>query len=116
MGSEHNVAPRKKNVLKASGWMLGLSVGLVWLPVLGPLIAGFVGGRKAGGVGPAILAVFLPGIMLFVISILLGGLLVNLPILGGIFASMFAFAGSLVSLMQIGPLVVGAVLGGWTSD
>src|SRR3712207_9056820 len=40
----------------ATLWMAGLSVLLFWIPTLGPLIAGFVGGRKAGGVGPAIVA------------------------------------------------------------
>lgn len=33
--------------------MVGLSILLLWIPMLGPLIAGFVGGRKAGGIGGA---------------------------------------------------------------
>ena len=41
--------------------MLVLSVLLFWMPILGPLIAGFVGGRKSGSVGNAILAALLPG-------------------------------------------------------
>jgi len=31
-------------------WMAVLSCLLFWLPVAGPLVAGFVGGKKAGGV------------------------------------------------------------------
>ena len=52
------------SVVKGMVWMLILSVLLFWLPVAGPLVAGFVGGRKSGGVGNAILAALLPGILL----------------------------------------------------
>ena len=45
-------------------WMFFISLLLFWLPVFGPLIAGFVGGKKAGGVGSALGAVFLPAIVL----------------------------------------------------
>ena len=34
-----------------------------WLPLIGPFLAGFVGGRKAGGVIQAAIAVFLPGLL-----------------------------------------------------
>ena len=44
-----------------------ISLLLFWLPLFGPLVAGFVGGRKAGGVGNAIVAVFLPGIVFGVV-------------------------------------------------
>jgi hypothetical protein len=47
----------------AISWMGGLSLLLFWLPVVGPLIAGLVGGVKAGTVGRAIVAVFLPAIL-----------------------------------------------------
>jgi hypothetical protein len=43
--------------------MGGLSLLLCWLPVAGPLIAGLVGGAKAGSVGRAVVAVFLPAIL-----------------------------------------------------
>ena len=44
------------SIFKGAVWMLVLSTLLFWLPVAGPLIAGFVGGRKAGGVMAAIVA------------------------------------------------------------
>ena len=44
-------------------WMGGLSLLLFWLPVGGPLIAGLVGGVKAGTVGRAVTAVFLPAVL-----------------------------------------------------
>src|SRR5262249_43429454 len=54
-------SPRRKgSVGSGMTWMFIISLLLFWLPVVGPLIAGLVGGRKAGGVGNAIVAVFLP--------------------------------------------------------
>ena len=37
------------SIISAVLWMLLISVLLFWLPFIGPLIAGFVGGKKAGG-------------------------------------------------------------------
>ena len=53
----------------ASGaiWRFVLSILLFWLPLIGSILAGLVGGKKAGGVGNAILAVFLPGLVLGVL-------------------------------------------------
>ena len=52
------------SIAKGMVWMLVLSILLFWLPLAGPLIAGFVGGRKSGGVGNAILAALLPGLLI----------------------------------------------------
>lgn len=40
-------APKQGALSAAAGWMFGLSILLAPLLILGPLIAGFVGGRKA---------------------------------------------------------------------
>ena len=48
--------------------MGGLTLLLFWLPVLGPLIAGLVGGVKAGTVGRAIAAVFVPALLTGVLA------------------------------------------------
>jgi hypothetical protein len=89
-------------------WMSLLSLLLFWLPVIGPFLAGLVGGKKSGGVGGAVAAVFLPGILfgglLFVFATVLSGL----PIFG-VIAGMGAFA---LSLAHIGPLLLGAIVGG----
>ena len=47
----------------AVNWMGGLTLVLFWLPVVGPLIAGVVGGVKAGTVGRAVAAVFVPAVL-----------------------------------------------------
>ena len=44
----------------ATLWMMAISLALIWLTVLGPLVAGFVGGRKAGSVAAAIAATIVP--------------------------------------------------------
>lgn len=88
-------------------WMFVLSILLFWLPILGPLIAGFVGGRKAGTLGNAILAVILPGIVFGVLVFLLASLLTATPLFG------FAAAAGGVALVfaHVGPLLLGAIVG-----
>ncbi len=88
-------------------WMFVLSLLLFWLPIFGPLIAGFVGGRKAGSVGNAILAVILPGIVFGVMLFFLASILTGLPVIG-----FFAGAGGVgLAFIHIGPLLVGAIVG-----
>jgi hypothetical protein len=89
-------------------WMTVISLLLFWLPVLGPAIAGFVGGRKAGGVGPAVLAAFLPGLVFGAILFVLASALTGLPLLGAV----AGLGGMAVAFAHIGPLLVGAIIGG----
>jgi hypothetical protein len=96
-------------------WMFGLSLALFWIPFLGGLIAGFVGGRKAGGVLPAIAAVFLPGILLFLITAVIGTLIGWVPLLGQLWAVLAGMGLQLLSLVNAVPLLIGAVLGGVTA-
>ena len=89
-------------------WMFLLSLLLFWLPLVGPFLAGLVGGKKSGGVGNAIAAVFLPGIVFAAILFGLATSFTGIPVLGAI-----AGAGGLVlSLVHIGPLLLGAIIGG----
>ena len=98
----------KGSVVGGMIWMFVISLLLFWLPVVGPLIAGVVGGRAAGGVGGAMMAVFLPGLLiggcLFVVAAALSGI----PIIG-VVAGLGGFA---LSVAHIGPLLMGAVIGG----
>lgn len=89
-------------------WMFLISLLLFWLPVVGPLIAGIVGGKKSGSLGAAITAVFLPSIVFGAILFVAGASLTGLPIIGAL-----AGAGGLVlGLSHVGPLLLGAVIGG----
>ncbi len=98
-------APRR-SFLRATAWMVGLSVLLFWLPILGPLIAGLVGGRAAGTVGRALAAAFMPAVLLgALVAVVL--LAFDLPVIG-------ALAGSAVILVILAedlPLFLGAWLG-----
>ena len=103
------------SVPRAMAWMLGLSVALFWAPFLGGLVAGFVGGRKAGGVGPALMAALLPGVVLFVATILLGALLGWIPILGQVVGTLANMGAWVLGFVNIVPLLLGAMIGGATA-
>ncbi|MCH7474360.1 MAG: hypothetical protein IIA27_06780 [Gemmatimonadetes bacterium] len=103
---------RRGSIPAAMAWILALSALLFWLPILGSLIAGYVGGSKAGSVGRAVAAVFLPGAIVWIATILLGGLLASIPILGPIFATIAGLGIWAISFMNIVPLLIGAVIGG----
>ena len=106
---------RRGNIMSAMGWMIGLSILLFWLPVLGGLIAGFVGGRKAGGVLEAIVAVILPGLVMVVLTALLGGLLGGIPIIGHLAALVAGLGAVVMSFLNVVPLLLGAILGALTA-
>ena len=98
---------RPGSVGSAALWMFVLSVLLFWAPILGPLIAGFVGGRKAGSIGNAILAAILPGLLFGLALFLLASLFTGFPLLG-----FLAGAGGIaLAFAHIGPLLLGAIVG-----
>ena len=99
---------RRGGAVSGAIWMFIISLLLFWLPFFGPLIAGFVGGKKAGGVGSAINAVFLPAIVLGVLLFVLGTAS-GLPIVGAVTG---ASAFLVVAIAAVGPLLVGAIIGG----
>jgi hypothetical protein len=87
-------------------WMLVLSVLLFWLPVVGPLIAGFVGGRRSGGVGNAILAALLPGLLIGALTFFFATLLT-----GPLFGFMAGLGGAGLALVHVGPMLIAAIVG-----
>jgi hypothetical protein len=89
-------------------WIIFLSVLLGWLPVVGAFLAGFIGGRKSGGVGNAIAAVFLPGILVAGLLFYFGAGLTGIPLLGAIAGT----GGLILCLIHAGPLLLGAIIGG----
>jgi len=110
-----STAVAKRGVGPAMGWMIGLSIALSWFPLVGGLIAGFVGGRKAGSLGAALVAVFLPGVILFLLTAVVGTLIGWIPILGHLWGMLAGVGKWALSFMSIIPLVIGAVLGGATA-
>jgi hypothetical protein len=96
------------SILSAMAWMGGLSLLLFWLPLLGPFIAGVVGGKKAGSVGSALAAVFLPALLFGILFFLLATVLTGVPLLG----ALAGLGGAALALAHVGPLLLGAILGG----
>ncbi|MEM7407547.1 MAG: hypothetical protein AAF458_19805 [Pseudomonadota bacterium] len=96
------------SIVAAIIWMFVISLLLFWAPVVGPLVAGAVGGKAAGGVGSAILAVLLPCIVFGALLFFVASSLTGIPLIGAV-----AGAGGLVlALAHVGPLLLGAIIGG----
>ena len=103
-------SPRKQ-LISAMNWMGGLTLLLFWLPVAGPLIAGLVGGWKAGSVARAVVAVFLPAVLLFIMTF------AGVTYLADAFWGFLAGAGAAaISLFNLGPLLLGALSGGLAAE
>lgn len=102
---------RRRQLISAMNWMGGLALLLFWLPVAGPLIAGLVGGWKAGSVGRAFAAVFLPAVLLFIMTF------AGVTYLTDAFWGFLAGAGAAaISLFNLGPLLLGAFGGGLAAE
>lgn len=103
------MSDEKGSVLAGMMWMLFISLLLIWLPTLGPLIAGVVGGKRAGGVGPAIVAALLPCLVLAGGIAVLSTTLTGLPVVG----ALFGLGTMMILLFHVGPLMLGAIIGGF---
>lgn len=92
---------QNSSILGAFLWMLFLSILLSWLPGIGQFIAGFVGGKKAGNVGRALIAFSLPAIVFSLLFIFIFPLI---PFIGL----------GMITLLIIGnfALFCGAIVGG----
>jgi hypothetical protein len=97
-----NAAVTKGSAMSGAIWMIVLSVLLCWLPGIGGLVAGIVGGKISGGLGPAIVAWLLSSILVGVLFAVFGALLTGfVPIaiiagLGGMFIAIIDSGGRLV--------------------
>ena len=98
----------RSSIFGASVWMLVISLLLFWVPFVGPLLAGVVGGRKAGGVGRAILAALVPAFITAVLLFVLATSLTAMPLIGVVAAS----GGFILVVAEVGPMILGAILGG----
>ena len=60
-------------------------------------------------------AVFLPGILLFLITLVIGVLVGWIPLIGQLWAAIAGLGGWLLGFMNVIPLVIGAAIGGATA-
>lgn len=98
---------QRGSILGGFLWMLVLSILLFWLPILGPFIAGVVGGRVAGSASNGFVAAILP-MLIVVFLVVIVSTFFLLPGIGLLAGTSLVVASILHSL----PLIVGALLGG----
>lgn len=96
-----------KKILGPSIWMIIISLLLFWLPGVGPLIAGYVGGKMAGDVSHAFKAALLPMVLVGVV-VFFAITLIGLPIVGAIAGAAVIIY---IAIIEIA-LIAGAVVGG----
>ncbi|MEO8032549.1 MAG: hypothetical protein ABI765_17000 [Gemmatimonadota bacterium] len=109
MTASGGIAVKRGSIGAGVLWMSALALLLFWLPVVGPLVAGYVGGRKAGSAARALVAAIVPGLILTVLVGFLSTMLSGLPLIG-----ILAGFGTLILLTgNIGPMLLGALLGGF---
>lgn len=102
------MAESKGSIMLAMFWMFIISLLLFWLPGIGSLIAGIVGGKQAGGVIAGLMAALIPGILIAVALFVGGTMLTALPLVGA-----FLAGGSiLIYLVYVPTLLIGALIGG----
>jgi hypothetical protein len=102
---------KQGSIAAAIGWMFLLDLLLFWIPVIGPLVAGFIGGRIAGSLGNAFTAVFLPAVVFGILSFVLTTFLSAMPMIG----ALAGFGAFVFAVAHVGPLLVGAIAGGVTA-
>lgn len=107
----HRTTEPRASFIKATLWMVGLSILLFWLPILGPVVAGLVGGWFAGTIGRAVLASLMPAVLLALLIVGVGTLF-ELPVVGALAGG----AIGLVILLGDVPLVLGAIVGAVVSQ
>lgn len=99
---------KQGSLVMAMIWMAVLSLLLFWLPLFGPLLAGFVGGRTAGSASRGLQAALIPVLVLCLILFVFGTALTGLPIIGAI----FGLGTFIIIVIQGLPLIIGALIGG----
>ena len=98
----------RSSIVGAAVWMLVISLLLFWLPFVGPLLGGSSGaGRRAASSG-RILAALVPALVVGALLFVLATLLTGMPLIGAVAAA----GGFVLVAAQVGPMILGAILGG----
>lgn len=120
---QESVLNGRSSVLGAMCWMIGISfllnVALCWLPVVGhvaaALIGGYIGGRRAGTAGRALLAAVLPCILSFFLCSGLGlgyGAVAREPGAGALIGGLIGMASGVAMIAHNIVLIIAALVGG----
>ena len=109
--TQQDLATDRDSITIASLIMVGLAILIGWIPIVGPAIAGYVGGRKAGSPGRGFVAGLIPAV---IVGILVGVILAlfDLPIIG----TVTGFAIAIWVVIEAIPLLIAAAIGGWVDQ
>lgn len=99
---------KQGSIVMAMIWMAVLSLLLFWLPLLGPFLAGIVGGKTAGSASNGLLAALIPVLILCLILFVFTTALTGLPVIG----VLFGLGLFVVMVVQGVVLLIGALIGG----
>lgn len=101
-GPQHRLRQSDSGSILAGGvWIFIIQLLLIWLPVVGSLIAGYVGGKKSGSViGGVIAAIIVPLIMVPLIQFI--------PVVGQILGGVVVIAYLLFAIF----IFIGVIIGG----
>jgi len=113
MMSDDNI----ENILKSSLWMVLLTILMIWAPVVGPIVAGIVGGKRSRGVKSAIASFSLCALIVFiiflVISFIVGdflepGITMRIPFTVPSGTKLYML---ITAVLYIYPIFIGAIVG-----
>lgn len=109
--TQSDLATDKDSIAVASLIMVGLAILIGWIPVVGPAVAGYVGGRKAGSPGRGFIAGLIPAVIVgVVVGVILA--LFDLPVIG----TVTGFAIAIWVTIEAIPLLIAAAIGGWVDE
>lgn len=91
--------------------MTGLAILIGWIPIVGPAVAGYIGGRKAGSPGRGFVAGLIPAVIVGILVVVILALF-DLPIIG----TVTGFAVAIWVAIEAIPLLIAALIGGWVDE
>lgn len=101
----------KDSIAVASLIMTGLAILIGWIPIVGPAVAGYIGGRKAGSPGRGFVAGLIPAVIVGILVVMILALF-DLPIIG----TVTGFAVAIWVAIEAIPLLIAALIGGWVDE
>ncbi len=106
-----------ENILKSSLWMVLLTILMIWAPVIGPMVAGIVGGKRSRSVKYSIGAFSVCALIVFiiflVISFIVGdflepGIVMRIPFTVPTGTKLYML---ITAVLYIYPIFIGAIIG-----
>ncbi len=106
-----------ESILKSSLWMVLLTILMIWAPIIGPIVAGIVGGKKSRSVKNAIASFSLCALIVFIIFLVISFIIGDFLEPGIVMRIPFAVPSGtklymlITAVLYIYPIFLGAVLG-----